>query len=85
MLEEVSAKYIKDIQRNGASDLLNLDEEKDLAKKIKNGCPKAFEEIIHRNLKLVIKTAGKYQGCAVDVMDLINEGNTGLILSLIHI
>jgi RNA polymerase primary sigma factor len=78
MMAEVSQKYIKDIQKNGASNLLTMDEEIELAKKIKKGCKQSLEELIHKNLKLVIKTARKYEGCGVDLMDLINEGNVGL-------
>ena len=78
MIGEVSHRYIKDIQQNGASDLLSLDQEKELAKKIKKGCKHSYEELVNKNLKLVIKTARKYEGCGVDLMDLINEGNIGL-------
>ena len=75
---EVSSKYLKDIKPEEVN-VLSLEEEKDLAKKIKNGCDESFNKLIYHNLKLVIKTAHKYEGCGVDIMDLINEGNIGLV------
>lgn len=59
--------------------LLTADEEKALAKKIKKGCSLSREQLILCNLRLVIKIAKTYQNRGVSLLDLIEEGNLGVI------
>jgi len=70
-------RYIKDLSSRDVR-VLSIEEEKSLAVEIKKGCKKSLEKLIQHNLRLVIKTAHRYEGCGVDFMDLINEGNIGL-------
>lgn len=59
--------------------LLTVEEEIELAKKIEAGDKKAKEEFINKNLRLVVKIAVKYQGNGLELDDLIQEGTIGLI------
>ena len=54
-------------------------EELKLGRRVQKGCQKARTEFIKRNLKLVISLAGRYRGRGLDVADLVEEGNIGLI------
>jgi len=76
----ICKRYIKDVGKS-SEDLLTPEEEQALAKKIKNGCTESLAILVTRNLRLVIKTSQKYEGCGVDYMDLINEGNLGLMIA----
>lgn len=69
-------KYCYDIHKYP---LLSKEEEKKLLQKIKDGDKYAEEELILKNLRLVIFIAGKYKGYGLDFQDLISEGNIGLI------
>lgn len=60
------------------SELLSPEEEKELSKKIKNGCEQSFEKFINSNLRLVFKIANSYRLSGIDFMDLVSEGNIGL-------
>lgn len=60
-------------------DLLTSEEEKDLAKRIKSGDKKAKEKMIQANLRLVISIARKYRNSKLSFLDLIQEGNIGLM------
>src|SRR3989338_8598459 len=66
-------RAIKDIP------LLTPEEEKSLARKIKRGDTKALRKMIQSNLRLVINIAKRYAKLGVPMMDLIEEGNLGLI------
>lgn len=68
--------YYKDIARYP---LLSASEELELAKKVAAGDKKARELFINSNLRLVINTAKKYLNRGVDIADLIQEGNIGLL------
>jgi len=63
----------------GRVPLLTTAEEKSLAKKIKKGDAKAREHMIHANLRLVVKIAHDYSSYGLPVLDLISEGNIGLM------
>jgi RNA polymerase primary sigma factor len=68
--------YMREI---GKAKLLTLEEEVELAKRIKAGDEAAREEMIRANLRLVVKMARDYEGLGVPLLDLINEGNIGLM------
>jgi RNA polymerase primary sigma factor len=63
----------------GQVKLLTPAEELALAKKIKKGDDKAREHMIKANLRLVVKIAKEYDGLGLPLLDLINEGNIGLM------
>ena len=68
--------YLREI---GQVQLLTPAEEVALAKRIKRGDKKAREQMITANLRLVVKIARDYQGLGLPLLDLINEGNIGLM------
>ncbi len=68
--------YLKDIRD---LPLLKPDEEKALANKVKKGNKKARQQMIKSNLRLVINIAKKYSYLGVPMLDLIEEGNLGLM------
>src|SRR5580765_4848964 len=59
--------------------LLKGTEELDLARKIRAGDPDALQELVQRNLRFVISVAKKYQNRGMPLIDLIGEGNVGLL------
>ncbi|NQU73515.1 MAG: sigma-70 family RNA polymerase sigma factor [Candidatus Omnitrophica bacterium] len=68
--------YLKQIKN---TPLLTAQEEVDLAKKIKKGDRQARQKMIRSNLRLVINIAKRYSYLGVPIMDLIEEGNLGLM------
>ena len=68
--------YLKDIKNIA---LLTAEEEVSLAKKIKRGDKLARAKMIQANLRLVINIAKRYSGLGVSILDLIEEGNMGLM------
>lgn len=69
-------KYLHEI---GKYDLITAIEEVELAKKIKCGNKEALERLITSNLRFVVSVAKQYLNQGIDLPDLINEGNLGLI------
>jgi len=68
--------YLRDI---GQIKLITPQEEIALAKRIKKGNGKARKRMIEANLRLVVKIARDYEGFGLPLLDLINEGNIGLM------
>lgn len=68
--------YLREIQRTR---LLTADEEKELAGRIANGEKAARDKMIESNLRLVVKIAKRYINRGLPFLDLIEEGNMGLI------
>jgi RNA polymerase primary sigma factor len=68
--------YLREI---GQVKLLTPQEEVELAAKIKKGDKKAREQMIKANLRLVVKIARDYEGLGLPLLDLISEGNIGLM------
>ncbi|HVA96138.1 MAG TPA: RNA polymerase sigma factor RpoD [Candidatus Acidoferrales bacterium] len=68
--------YLKEI---GRIPLLTFDEEIDLAKKVEKSDMRAKQKLINSNLRLVVSIAKKYIGRGLSLLDLIQEGNQGLI------
>ena len=69
-------KYLKEI---GRTPLLSFEQEIELAKQYENGDEKSKEKLIKANLRLVVSIAKKYLGRRLSFLDLIQEGNKGLI------
>ena len=68
--------YLREI---GQVKLLTPRDEVELAARIKKGDKKAREQMIKANLRLVVKIAHDYEGLGLPLLDLINEGNIGLM------
>jgi len=58
---------------------LKKEEEHILGKKIQKGDKESLDELVKRNLKFVVKIAGAFKRCRLSLLDLIEEGNVGLI------
>lgn len=68
--------YLREI---GKIPLLTPEEETKLAKKIVEGDKKAKDKMVEANMRLVVSIAKRYSGRGLDFLDLIQEGNTGLL------
>ena len=75
-LDDPVRMYLKEI---GQVKLLSADEEVDLAKRVSEGDQAAKNKLTEANLRLVVSIAKKYSGRGLHILDLIQEGNTGLI------
>ena len=67
------------LQKIGKIRLLDRDEEIKLARRVKNGDKKALKKLVEANLRFVVNIASKFQGCGLNILDIIDEGNIGLI------
>ncbi len=74
--DEVLSFYLKDINK---VPLLKREEEIELAQKAANGDKAAKDKIVSANLRFVVSVAKKYQNHGLDLVDLISEGNIGLM------
>ena len=75
-LDDPVRMYLKEI---GQVKLLSTDEEIELAKRVSEGDQEAKNKLTEANLRLVVSIAKKYSGRGLHILDLIQEGNTGLI------
>ena len=75
-LDDPVRMYLKEI---GQVKLLSAEEEVELAKKVAEGDQYAKNKLAEANLRLVVSIAKKYSGRGLHILDLIQEGNTGLI------
>ena len=69
-------KYLQEI---GKEDMISVEEEVELAQRIRKGDRKALERLTRANLRFVVSVAKQYQNQGLSLPDLINEGNLGLI------
>ena len=75
-LDDPVRMYLKEI---GQVRLLSAEEEVELAKRVCEGDQEAKNKLTEANLRLVVSIAKKYSGRGLHILDLIQEGNTGLI------
>ena len=74
-----SASLDKYLQEIGKEELITVEEEVELAQRIKKGDRQALEKLTRANLRFVVSVAKQYQNQGLSLADLINEGNLGLI------
>ena len=74
-----SASLDKYLQEIGKEELITIEEEVDLAQRIRQGDKDALEKLTRANLRFVVSVAKQYQNQGLSLPDLINEGNLGLI------
>jgi RNA polymerase primary sigma factor len=67
------------IQRIARIPLLDKEQELVLGERIQRGDEEAFRALVEGNLRFVVKVAMRYQGCGLSLLDLVNEGNLGLL------
>ena len=76
MEKDIDKNYLAQIQRYP---LLTPEEEAELSKKIEEGDSVAFNKLVNSNLRLVVSIAHKFNNTRLSMMDLIQEGNLGLM------
>ncbi|MDQ7007720.1 MAG: RNA polymerase sigma factor RpoD/SigA [Acidobacteriota bacterium] len=69
-------KYLKEIAKLPR---ITVEEERALGKRIQKGDKQALQKLVEANLRFVVSFAKRYRGCGLSFLDLINEGNVGLI------
>ncbi len=74
-----SASLDKYLQEIGRQELITVDEEVELAQRIREGDQAALEKLVMANLRFVVSVAKQYQNQGLSLSDLIDEGNIGLI------
>ena len=74
-----SASLDKYLQEIGREELITVEEEVELAQRIRKGDRRALEKLTRANLRFVVSVAKQYQNQGLSLPDLINEGNLGLI------
>ena len=74
--EDSISNYLKEVRK---FNVLTPDEESEITKRIADGDQKAIDHLVNANLRFVISIAKEYQGQGIPLVDLINEGNYGLI------
>ena len=74
--DDTLAAYLRRIVR---IPLLSREDEQALGAQIRQGDERAFRKLVEANLRFVVKVAMRYQGCGLSLLDLINEGNLGLL------
>lgn len=77
--EEILGMYLKEINE---IPLLSHEEENELALKAQKGDKQAKDKIVKANLRFVVNVAKKYQNYGLDLVDLISEGNIGLLTAV---
>jgi len=78
-VEDITQRYFEDISRLR---ILSADEEQDYARRMKRGDAEARDILITHNLRLVVYIAKRYLGRGLPLLDLVEEGNLGLIHAL---
>ena len=73
---ETLERYLQEI---GREEMISTDEETELARRIHHNDHDALERLVKANLRFVVSVAKQYQGQGLGLIDLINEGNVGLI------
>ena len=76
---DATRMYLKEIEHN---ELLTADEEKSLTRAAHAGCEKSRSRMVECNLRLVVKIARRYMNRGLALLDLIEEGNMGLMHSI---
>lgn len=74
-----SASLDRYLQEIGREDLISIEEEVELAQRIRQGDRRALDRLTRANLRFVVSVAKQYQNQGLSLPDLINEGNLGLI------
>ena len=69
-------KYLNDVSREG---MISQEEEVELTKRIREGDDIALDRMVRANLRFVVSVAKQYQGQGMPLIDMISEGNLGLI------
>jgi RNA polymerase primary sigma factor len=69
-------KYLKEIAKLSR---ITVEEERELGRRIQDGDEEALRRLVEANLRFVVSFAKRYRGCGLSFLDLINEGNVGLI------
>ena len=74
-----SASLERYLQEIGKEEMISVEEEVELAQRIRKGDKKALERLTRANLRFVVSVAKQYQNQGLSLADLINEGNLGLM------
>ena len=74
-----SASLEKYLQEIGKEEMISANEEPVLARRIREGDQAALDKLVRANLRFVVSVAKQYQNQGLSLLDLINEGNLGLI------